>query len=383
MRTILLGAGASAEAGVPPAKPMAEQIYATLKKDPVLKKAIDVAIGGLRFHRSIEQSDPFGDIDVEDLYEILRTLGDRNSSLIASFVGSWSPAINLAESAPLDNTVARAMLGLQRDVHRAAEGLTRSNVGRRGIDFDPREFSMHLSDALKISAGQGANTFALAAHQVLKMLSYLSWVTNKDNVRYMLPLVASAADSQLWVATLNYDNTLEVAAQQLGIEMNLGISADKTAVAFNEAAQFNLAKLHGSVNWEYDFTGGKWIISNHPVENPELIFGSGNKLRINGPYLDLLFAFRSRLEKSDELITCGYSFRDSHINYLIMNWIFGDSSRHVLVVDPYLTMADIENSMNQSIAPHGVIIKPGALDYRIKVSQIKASEWIASTYKMP
>ena len=81
------------------AKPMAERIYNNLKRDESLAKAIEVAIGGLSFHRCTTKQDPFGHVDVEELYEILRMLGDRNKGLMAPFVGAWSNAITSAESA--------------------------------------------------------------------------------------------------------------------------------------------------------------------------------------------------------------------------------------------------------------------------------------------
>jgi hypothetical protein len=56
-RTILIGAGASAEAGVPTARPMAREIYKELTVERDIADAIRVAIGGLKHHRT---KDPFG-----------------------------------------------------------------------------------------------------------------------------------------------------------------------------------------------------------------------------------------------------------------------------------------------------------------------------------
>ena len=378
MRTILLGAGASAEAGVPTAKPMAQRIYSSLKEDSVTAKAIEVAIGGLQFHRSIAQGDPFGDIDVEDLYEILRTLGDRHNGLIAPFVGSWSHAVSSAESAELNAVAARAVNGLERDVDRAISNAVHSGISRGYADFSAREFGMWLSEALNIAAGKNDNSFAHAAQKVLRTLARLSWVDDTTKVKYMLPLIASASKAQLWVATLNYDNVLERAAEELKVDIDIGILKYSPAVRFHESAKVCVAKLHGSVNWLYDYQQNQWLVKDEPFDAPELIFGSGNKLRIYGPYLDLLFAFRARLEQSDELHVCGYSFRDPHINYLIVNWLHRDNNRNMLAVDPHLSLAQIERSMNQSIAPHGVILKSGSLSEKIQIEKLTAGDWIAS-----
>jgi hypothetical protein len=361
---------------------MARRIYASLAQDPVTSRAIEVAIGGLKFHRSIAQSDPFGDIDVEDLYELLRTLGDRHNNLIAPFVGSWSHAISSAESAQIEQAASRVANGLERDLHRAVDGTLNGRFGTRPRtpDFSVREFGGELVDALKISAGHNVDSFAHAAQGVLKALSHLSWIADAKKVDYLVPLVASAAKEKLWIATLNYDNTIEQAARTLSIDVDLGIRTDSLAVGFSEDAKICLAKLHGSVNWMFDYKRSQWHIGEGPYSAPELIFGSGNKLRIAGPYLDLLFAFRTRLEQSDSLCACGYSFRDPHINYLIMNWLNKDSERKLTVIDPEVSLSQIEQSMGQSIAPHGVILKPGALLNKVEIKALNASAWIASTY---
>jgi hypothetical protein len=43
---------------------------------------------------------------------------------------------------------------------------------------------------------------------------------------------------------------------------------------------------------------------------PTLIYGADDKLRIMLPYRDLLLAFRSHLDRSQELQVCSYSLRD-------------------------------------------------------------------------
>jgi hypothetical protein len=67
---------------------------------------------------------------------------------------------------------------------------------------------------------------------------------------------------------------------------------------------------------------------------PAVIFGHRNKLTSDGPFLDLLRQFQSELQKSESLIVIGYSFRDSHVNTYISEWL-NESAKNILtIIDP-------------------------------------------------
>jgi len=106
-----------------------------------------------------------------------------------------------------------------------------------------------------------------------------------------------------------------------------------------------LVKLHGSIDWWWvryrrafglpqvrrlaDGTlSDKWRMTKL---NPALIFGQGNKLTVEGPFLELLNFFHRDLEKHDQLIIVGYSFRDPHINHYLFPW-FASGDNRILVV---------------------------------------------------
>ena len=210
--------------------------------------------------------------------------------------------------------------------------------------FRGNNFREYITGALNLSAGQGADVFTHAAENVLENLANNSWVRDVSKIEYLKPLVSSSSQEKLWVATLNYDNALELAATALGINVDLGISAKTPSVKFNDESGFCLAKLHGSVNWQYKYEKMEWEIEDRPLAKPELIFGMGNKLKnTTGPYLrDLLFSFRMRLDGAI-ISPCVAMARDLHINYLIMNWLHADESRRLTVVTPCSRWLNITN----------------------------------------
>jgi hypothetical protein len=95
--------------------------------------------------------------------------------------------------------------------------------------------------------------------------------------------------------------------------------------------------LHGSLGWQYDeeYYGGVnalledglpgrvsvWRNKRHPVESPAVIFGAGNKLRSDGPFLDMFMEFKQALTNAERLIVIGYSGGDAHVNTLIREWV--------------------------------------------------------------
>jgi len=78
---------------------------------------------------------------------------------------------------------------------------------------------------------------------------------------------------------------------------------------------------------------------------PGVVFGAGNKLTAEGPFLELFRTFKLRLEESAELISTGYSFRDKHINELIYGWLNRDKSTKITIV----TREDAKFSTNDNL----------------------------------
>jgi len=365
--TFLIGAGASIEANIPVALQMAMTIHENARSSKRICAAIETAVGGLHFHRSITGK-PFGDVDVENLYAILKILGERHTSILGPFVGSWSHTVAAADRPRLKE---------------AADSVC--DALRNAISHDPSEvfINVHkvrekLEEALIAASGASDSVFMEAANFVLRQVLNLTKVQEDNHVSYLLPFIRQAENTQLWIASLNYDDVVETAAKCLSIPVDHGLSKDNPAVAFSPNSKICLAKLHGSRDWKLSPDG---VIPNSQIalyEEPCMIFGSGNKLTVRGPYLDLLFAFRSRLELTQELQVCGYSFRDDHVNHIILNWLIGDRQRVLKVADPALDARQVQQELYINQASYYVQFHDKMpRNEQIIVSNLKASQWFA------
>lgn len=158
------------------------------------------------------------------------------------------------------------------------------------------------------------------------------------------------------IATLNYDNSIELLAKSQSIPWTTGIDQWSTSgcLDFTEH-KLLLLKLHGSIDWTWGTTDKP---SNHlmlhkvirriePDEmkdryEPAVIFGQRNKLTAEGPFLDLLIRFREQLSKASRLTVVGYSFRDMHINVYISQWLNSSQDHAIRIISPDITTSHTE-----------------------------------------
>ena len=213
------------------------------------------------------------------------------------------------------------------------------------------------------------------------------WITDKGKVDYLSPLLKYLKDTNSSIVTLNYDNTIELAAQILAIEIDTGFDAwSKSGDFLFGDGKIPLIKLHGSIDWA--LSDGR-IGEEKPLPyqiiqkvdpnskdqrsfQPAVIFGGKNKLTAKGPFLSLLRSFEQRLLNSEMLSIIGYSFRDEHVNEFITNWFNGNVARTIRIINP--NPFTVENVFSQ---PHFRDL----LKNRVQIIQDKASNAIASLLK--
>lgn len=83
---------------------------------------------------------------------------------------------------------------------------------------------------------------------------------------------------------------------------------------------------------------------------PAVIFGHRNKLTAEGPFLDLLRAFRRELFKVEIVTIVGYSFSDVHINEYLSQWLNGNPGNRLRIINP--SFQQNENEFAQLLRSH-------------------------------
>jgi hypothetical protein len=284
----LLGAGCSKSAGIPISDEMVREVEKSLKDDSEWKKYTTL-YNYLR--SSIEYSEGiFGNFgntfNIERLLIIMSEIEKRDRNIIYPFIGSWN--LRLADVA--------------------------------GQNF---EKITELKQLIKNRLLDWTNPKALAK----KVEYYKGFAKFHSEIGYTLR-----------VFSLNYDLCFEKAVGDDEVEQGFDPKTNEWQYSnFDEIRKpFCLYKLHGSVNWYTDKHTGRLMLSNHPVTNPELIFGIDTKLKSTDPYFFYTSEFRKWLLHKDckLIVTIGYSFADDYINDLISQSIINDNQKQLLVVVP-------------------------------------------------
>lgn len=146
------------------------------------------------------------------------------------------------------------------------------------------------------------------------------------------------------VFSLNYDLCVErLAAHGLRVETGFagfGPSSPWDWERFddspNEPPELYLYKLHGSINWKRD-RETKELFAQEQIQSIDddeidIIFGRDFKLEAADPYLFFAYQLRQSTLKSKLLVIVGYGFGDTHINKLLTQSIRNDSERKLVIV---------------------------------------------------
>jgi len=146
----------------------------------------------------------------------------------------------------------------------------------------------------------------------------------------------------LRVFTLNYDKCIEVNTNNTGFEFTLERGFERDTKKWNhkriserirdDEPDIYLYKLHGSIDWKRDKETNIVRYVDNEAQNPDLIFGTQNKLSYSDPYLFLFSEFRHYTLNAKLIVCIGYSFADEHINGLIEQAIKQDDTKRVLSV---------------------------------------------------
>lgn len=403
---LLFGAGASIEAGVPGAYELTKAIVRRIRDNPdtsQLGHVISFVVGGLLFEAGQRNQDPLAaQVNVEALFNAVQLLSERNQLEASPFVGSWHSMVeefdralpsnyntgNLGQkiyefvasgiqrafdsipssfdSHKIDGAIQQAieqairrpnsMFSANSHVGKAVEGYVRktaetwqNRLNSRPTGFGDRDIQREVEkviDGKQTVDGQG-DVFRRANEEMIAQLKNLVWLEDANKTQHLRPILSLLkSQGRLAVATLNYDNCVELLAAQNSVDCTTGIEewAETGEFAF-EVDSLCLMKLHGSIDWikvpsneqrKLPHTIVRKASLPHlkdKAHTPAVIFGQRNKLTADGPFLDLLRQFREELGKSTTLTVVGYSFGDPHINVFLTQWLNAAADHVIRIVN--------------------------------------------------
>ncbi len=290
----LLGAGASAEAGIPVSGQMIHLVEKSLNGQAELGLYNHVKSA---IHFSAGLKGNFGDavpFNIETLVNTLYELERNEEHPLYPFIASWNSRF----------------------------------VALAGADFgEVRKFRQRiLKDLKKWMCPEDA---ALANY-------YRGLVTLQRDLNY--PLHVFSLNYDLCVERLNQaDFRVETGFEDYGPNHSWDWERFVDMETSNNIApQLVLYKLHGSINWKRN-TSTKELFSVEQIESVdadrmEVIFGREFKLEAADPYLFFAYKFRDLSLETKLIVTLGYGFGDGHINKMLTQSLRNDPERRLLVI---------------------------------------------------
>lgn len=334
---VLLGAGASQDAGVPTTFDMTESLARRVGQSqgpfhPIVR-AFNFVCGALLAHDAAKGMSPFSGLDVERVFAAVELLAERDTLEVSPFVASWHPAVDI-----LDNRRNSTPGSFNSKLSKAVENSPSLGGAHQLIT--------ELIDSRTGSAADG-RTYQDLAETMVDELRTLVATTPKD-VGYLTPLAqAGGKPGGLTVVSLNYDLTVEQAAASAATPLTTGIAGWLESGRWDwPDAGIRLLKLHGSIDWRWVSTDREegylpqrvLEVDDHTPRRgsrPAVVFGQRGKLQAAGPFLGLLAEFEKLLANVKRLVVIGYSFRDEHVNEVIARWTAEGLERTLCVVDPH------------------------------------------------
>lgn len=342
---VLLGAGASADAGIPVSAGLTREIVKEIDRPrPMLSnssRALNIALAAMTAHSTAQGKGFFDGVDVEALFSAVQMLTDRAASDAAPFVSAWNPGLTAVMRHSLPH-------GFDQKFQRAI-----GNKNGLGTVF--------ASGVAALTSVDDGAVFTRLRSEMLLALRTILDVTDRPT-DYLSPLI-DLPDRPLTIATLNYDLSVERMVAGSGVSMSTGIEwwTDGFDWQWLGEPDVQILKLHGSLDWEYtdDFTDGKLrsrrlmrTDAPDPRRTPGIIFGDRQKLTADGPFLAMLVEFDRVLNDANHLVVVGYSFRDDHINALIRRRFNSGNLRLTLVDPAYRELLSTVWSYQESFREH-------------------------------
>jgi hypothetical protein len=233
---ILLGAGASVDAGLPNAYDLTRVIYERLRiRDGQAARLFGFVVSKLLVRATRSGGSPFDKINVEEAYDTLKRLLNRESDLLGEFVTSWDPLIDLSNrhsSFSIQNDLAHA-IRINSDLNKLPRLQINEGYLRSG-----------LQKLLGIEQ-QSVDTRGILLEYVGVLASVLD--PEDPDVGYLSGFVRNTANRIECIATLNYDLLVERSAAVAECNPDYGLTDwnTKRVIRFQQGC-LKLLKLHYS-----------------------------------------------------------------------------------------------------------------------------------------
>lgn len=317
----LLGAGASADAGIPISNEMVKKIEHLVENDSEWNQYRDLYF---YLKSSINYSDGILGIfnegfNVERLLIVISEIEKRQSNLMYPFIGTWN--IRLLD------------LG--------------------GSNFENIK-KFHKLIRRRLNEWVGLRSYDQAAY-------YQSFSSLSKDIGQLMK-----------VFTLNYDLCFEtVVGKEKIIELGFTRTTNEwhpSNFENEDGKQYNLYKLHGSIDW---YKKESKLFKSEKIESePELIFGILNKMTSVDPYFYYSSILRNAcMEEAKLLVVVGYSYADEYVNVILSQALTAKSELRILNVSPFgnktedVVKEEIRNSLKLKNSKQLICINSKAKDF--------------------
>lgn len=314
---MLLGAGASVEAGIPHSNKMINELESLVSSEEKdwsdLHDLYFYIRGTFEYGNALRKiSNPKNQetyYNIESLYVALDELSKRDEHSLFPYIGAWNPKLSDVAGNKFENV---------------------------------KELKQKIYNKIRDWVG----------------------VTQREKVAYYEKIFdfRKEYESSIRIFSMNYDLCVEKAWKNWlrqnrtdEIELERGFHPatpddveksrcwdwkrlDESQNPYETQPVF-LYKLHGSIDWKKEGEKTKFededSWSNIKLEESVFIFGETNKLHYNDPFFYLFQEFRKWTLSSKLVISLGYSFGDPHINNVVRQSLLDNPERKLLVISPY------------------------------------------------
>jgi hypothetical protein len=290
---VLLGAGASVDAGIPHSAQMVRYIEDALKQEwRQYKELYDYVRSAIYYADGIRGTYDVA-YNIERLVVSLDELSRREEHPLYPFIGAWNPRLTQVAGSAFE-TVSEFRTKILEKLRR--EWIEIPNYDRAGYYSGLINFQRELNYPLRVFS-----------------LNYDLCVERAYQVEYReYPERGfEKSDERIWNHLL----------------LEEGSPADKNLYLY---------KLHGSIDWRRELETGKLTYSDSSstikIEESSLIFGTAYKLQYVDPFLFLVYQLRRWSLEARLVLVVGYGFRDEHINAILCQALRANVGKQLLAV---------------------------------------------------